>query len=65
MMMHGDALLGEPLDEIEHLLGLRDAERGGRLVEDDHARLLQDGAGDRDGLALAAGEATRPSGAPT
>ena len=51
--------------EVEHLLGLGDAERGGRLVEDDDARLLQHGAGDRDGLALAAGEATTPSAAPT
>ena len=31
---HGDPLLGQALDEREHLLGLRDAERGGRLVED-------------------------------
>ena len=31
----GEPLLGQPLDELEHLLGLRDAERRGRLVEDD------------------------------
>ena len=53
---HRDTLLGEPLDEVEHLLGLGDAERGRRLVEDHHACLLQHRAGDRDGLALAAGQ---------
>ena len=31
---HPETLVGEP-DELEHLLGLGDAERGGRLVEDD------------------------------
>ena len=44
------------MTRFEHLLGLGDAEGGGRLVEDDDARLLEHGAGDRDGLALAAGE---------
>ena len=29
-----EALLGEPAHEVEHLARLRDAERGGRLVED-------------------------------
>ena len=48
--------LAQPLDEVEHLGGLRDAERRGRLVEDDDARLADERAGDRDGLALAAGE---------
>ncbi len=48
--------LAQPLDEVEHLGGLRDAERGGRLVEDDDARLADERPGDRDGLALAAGE---------
>jgi hypothetical protein len=62
---HGDALLGQALDQVEHLLGLRDAEGGGRLVEDDDARLLQDRRGDRDGLALSARERRDPSGAPT
>ena len=31
----GQALVGESLDELQDLLGLRDAERRGRLVEDD------------------------------
>ena len=51
-----EPLLGEPVDELEHLLGLRDAERGGRLVEDDEPRVPHHGARDRDRLALAAGE---------
>ena len=46
----------EPLDELEHLLGLRDAERRGRLVEDDEPRVPHHRARDRDRLALAAGE---------
>ncbi len=33
----GEPLVGQPPDELEHLLGLRDAERRGRLVEDDEA----------------------------
>ena len=37
-------------------LGL-DVERAGRLVEDEHRRVAQDRAGDRDALLLAAGEA--------
>ena len=32
-----EPLLRKALDEREHLLGLCDAERGGRLVEDDDA----------------------------
>ena len=34
---HGEALLAQARDEVEHLLGLRHAERGGRLVEDHDA----------------------------
>ena len=51
-----EPLLGEPLDEREHLLGLRDAERGGRLVEDHEPRVPHHGARDRDRLALTARE---------
>ena len=47
-----EALLAEPLDEREHLLGLRDAERRGRLVEDDELRVPHHRPGDRDRLAL-------------
>ena len=46
----------EAADELEHLGGLHDAERRGRLVEDHQARLAEQRARDRDGLALAAGE---------
>ena len=44
---------------VERLLHQRLAlgiERGGRLVEQQHRRILQDGAGDGDALALAAGK---------
>ena len=40
---------------LDLLLGLG-VERRGRLVEQQDARVLQDGAGDRDALLLAAGE---------
>nr|BFE74499.1 hypothetical protein GCM10020092_078000 [Actinoplanes digitatis] len=43
--------------ELEHLRGLRDAEGGGGLVEDDDAAVPEHGLGDGDGLSLAAGEA--------
>ena len=50
-------------DEREHLLGLRDAERGRRLVEDDEPRVPHHRARDRDRLALPAGERRdRPGG---
>ena len=32
---HGDALVGDPADQLEHLAGLAHAERGGRLVHED------------------------------
>ena len=51
-----EPLVGEAVDELEHLLGLRDAERGGRLVEDHEARVPHHRAGDGDRLPLAAGE---------
>jgi hypothetical protein len=54
---HGHALPGEPADQIEDLLGLGDAVRGGRLVRDDDLRLPEHRLGDRHGLALAAGQA--------
>ena len=51
------ALVREPAHELEHLLGLRDAERRGRLVEDDDLGVPQHRPGDRHGLALTAGQA--------
>ena len=51
-----EAPVGEALDEVEHLARLGDAERRGRLVEDDEPRVPQHGLRDRDRLALAAGE---------
>src|SRR3954453_17462274 len=53
----GVAGVGQPADEVEHLAGLRDAQGGGRLVEDDELGLPENGLGDGDGLALAAGQA--------
>ena len=51
-----EAAVAHALDQVEHLGGLRHAERGGRLVEHDDLRIEQQRAGDRHGLALAAGE---------
>ena len=51
-----EALLGQPVDEREHLLRLRDAEGRGRLVEDDEPRVPHHRARDRDRLPLAARE---------
>ena len=52
----GEPLLGQTPDELEHLLGLRDAERGRRLVEDDELRVPHHRARDCDRLALSARE---------
>ncbi len=51
-----EPLLGETLHEVEHLLGLSDAERGGRLVEDDERGVPLHGLRDRDRLPLPARE---------
>jgi len=53
---HPEALAAETPHELEHLLGLRDAESRGRLVEDDELRVPHHGARDGDGLALPARE---------
>ena len=53
---HGEALLAEAPHECEHLLGLRDSERRGRLVEDHELGVPLDGLRDRYRLPLAARE---------
>ena len=55
---HDDAevALAQAPDQLQHLFGLRHAERRGRLVQQHDLRLAQQRAGDRDLLALAAGE---------
>ena len=45
----------EPADQVEHLGDLADADRRGRLVHQHDLRVGEPGAGDRHGLALAAG----------
>ena len=50
------ASVGEALDEVEHLARLRHAERRGRLVEDDEARVPLHRLRHRHRLALAARE---------
>ncbi len=50
------ALVGQPAYQVEDLPGLGDAERGGRLVEEDHLAVPQHRLGDGDGLALTTGE---------
>ena len=54
---HGDALVGEPADQVEHLRRLRHTERGRGLVEQHDLGVPQHGLRDRDGLALPAGQA--------
>ena len=54
---HAEAALAEALDQAEHLRRLRHAEGGGGLVEQHDLGLAEQGAGDRNGLALASGEA--------
>src|SRR5437868_13873691 len=51
-----EPLLGEPLDEFEHLPGLRDSQRRGRLVEEDDLVVPEHSARDRNRLALPSGE---------
>ena len=53
---HAEAALAEFADQVEDLGRLGDAERRRRLVEQDDLRLAEQGAGDRDLLALPAGE---------
>ncbi len=55
----GDEQYSPPLHQVpnrlvDHALGLSIERRGG-LVEDQHARVAQDGARDGDALALSAG----------
>ena len=52
--------------ELElHLLAQLQVERAERLVEQEHLRPVDEGAGDRDALLLAAGELARAAGAET
>ena len=55
------------LDALEldlHLLAQLEVERAERLVEQQHARAVDDRAGERDALALAAGELRRACASP-
>ena len=54
MKIDGDALLPRLQDDAQHVGRLLDAERGGRLVEDQDARAEVHRARNREGLALAA-----------
>ena len=53
---HGQALVAHFPHQLEHLARLLHAQRRGRLVQDDDARVEVDRARDADALALAAGE---------
>ena len=48
------------LEQLEHLRARGRVERAGRLVGEQQARLVRERPGDRDALALAAGEHRRP-----
>ncbi len=52
-----DALLARLQDDAENVRRLLDAERSGRLVEDQHAGAKMHRSGDRQGLTLTAGQA--------
>ena len=52
----GAAGLLDAPDEVDDLAHFGDAQRRGRLVEDDEVGVVVHGAADRDALALAAGE---------
>src|SRR5271163_2350847 len=49
---HAQALGAHALDQVEHLGGLRDAERSGGLIEQNDLGFEQERAGDGDGLPL-------------
>ena len=53
----------DPLELELHLLAQLEVERAERLVEQQHVRLVDDRAGERDALALSAGELDRFAGA--
>ena len=52
---HRDAFGARLVDQLQHVEALLHAERGGRLVENQHARAEMDCARDRQALLLAAG----------
>src|SRR5690242_1466012 len=51
---HSEAAVAQPLGQVQHLLGLHDAEGGGRLVHDHELGVPHHGFGHRDRLPLAA-----------
>src|SRR5438445_5300959 len=53
---HGQALVAQPPDEVEHHPGLDDAERGRRLVHEHEFRVPHHRLGDGDRLALPPGQ---------
>ena len=60
-----EALLAEAAHEREHLLGLRDAERRGRLVEDDELRVPHAPRARRRPTGAGRPRASRPAGGST
>src|SRR4051794_38109183 len=54
---HAEPPVGQPAHQVEHLAGLCDAQRGGRLVQEHDLGVPQHGLGDRHGLSLATREA--------
>ena len=53
---HGQAVVGQPAHQPQHLLGLGDAQGGGRLVEDDQLGVPEHRPGDGHRLPLATGQ---------
>ena len=54
-------LVADPLDRLEHVLGLHDAQGRGGLVEEHHLVRPGDGPGDGDPLPLPTGHCCRPA----
>ena len=60
---HGQVqVVAEGVDQLEHLLLVADVQAGGRLVQQQHRRLLGQGPGQHGPLALAAAERVEPAG---
>ena len=56
----GAVVAGQAGEDVEHRLGVLRVQVAGRLVGQDHARAVGQGAGDGDALALAAGQLVGP-----
>ena len=61
---HGEAFAGEVVDHVPELAARLGVDAGGRLVEQEELRLVQDAGGEREALLPAAGELAGELAAP-